>query len=129
MKQNAEPAPLTPKQLKVAELLANPDADLTKTDIIENTGVSRATFYRWLKQPEFIDHVNELIEKYTDGELAAVWKALIKKCEGGNVAAIKLYFELKGKYKQNIQVEAPPISGKLAAVFEQLGGEGLGDDD
>lgn len=116
---------LSLKQRRAAEMLANPDVEATKTDIINQLGVPRTTFYRWLKQPEFIEYVNELIEKYTNGELAAVWKALIKKCEGGNVAAIKLYFELKGKYKQTVEVDTPPISGRLAAIFEQLGGEGL----
>ena len=116
---------LSLKQRRAAEMLANPDVEATKTDIINQLGVPRTTFYRWLKQPEFIEYVNELIEKYTNGELAAVWKALIKKCEGGNVAAIKLYFELKGKYKQTVEVDTPQISGRLAAIFEQLGGEGL----
>lgn len=28
-----------------------------------------------------------------------------KECKAGNVPAIKLYFELKGKYSQNVKVE------------------------
>ena len=122
MKQNPN---LSYKQRKAAEMLANPDIETSKTDIINTLSVPRSTFYRWLKQPEFIQYVDELIEKYTDGELAPIYKALIKKCKSGNVAAIKLYFELKGKYKQEIEVNNPQVSNKLAAVFEQLGGQGL----
>ena len=46
-----------------------------------------------------------MIDRYTDKELGAVWRALIKECKAGNVPAIKLYFELKGKYSQNVKVE------------------------
>lgn len=125
MEQNETKCKLSAKQKNAAEMLANPNIEATKSDIISAVGVSRTTFYRWLKEPEFTEYVNKLIEEYTDGELATVWKALIKKCESGNVAAIKLYFELKGKYKQAIEVDTPQISGKLAAVFEQIGGKGL----
>ena len=95
---------LTAKQLKMAELLANPEEADTKTALCEKVGVSRETFYKWLKKKEFIDYVSELIDHYTDGELASVWKSLIKQCQLGNVAAIKLYFEMKGKYKQTVDL-------------------------
>ena len=43
-------------------------------------------------------HTENLINRYTDGEVGSVWKALLKKCKSGDIQAIKLYFELKGKY-------------------------------
>lgn len=94
---------LSKKQREVAEMLANPDVDGTKTAISENVGVSRTTLYKWLKDPEFIKYVDSLIDSYTDAELSTVWKALIRRCICGDTQAIKLYFELKGKYKQQIE--------------------------
>lgn len=114
---------LSKKMKKVAEMLANPDFQGTKTDILREAGVPRSTFYRWLREnQEFTDYVTELVEKYTDGELAFVWKALTGKCQSGDVSAIKLYFELKGKYKLNVDIDSSP---KLSEIFNQIGGEGL----
>lgn len=106
---------LTKKQREAAEMLANPDIVCTKIQLCEDVGVSRTTFYKWLKKPEFISYVNSLIDTYTDAELGVVWKALIYRCTIGDVQAIKLYFELKGKYKQQIE-----HSGTTDFVFNIL---------
>lgn len=92
---------LSTRQKKAAQKLASPDFTGTITLLCQQEGVSRQTFYKWLSNQAFMRYVTELIDTYTDSELARVWKALIKKCEAGDVAAIKLYFELKGKYKQD----------------------------
>ena len=97
---------LTGKKLKVAEALANPTAGQTDKDIYTAVGISHDTFYRWIREDkEILEYAAYLIDKYTDKELGAVWRALIEECKKGNVAAIKLYFELKGKYSQNVKVE------------------------
>ena len=98
---------LTKKQREAAEMLANPDISCTKTRLCETVGVSRSGFYKWLK--------DSLIDTYTDAELGSVWKALVHRCVIGDVQAIKLYFELKGKYKQQIE-----HSGNSDFVFNIL---------
>lgn len=100
---------LSNKQIKMAELLANPDVLGTKTEYCDTVGINRTTLYEWLKKKEFTDYVAELINKYTDAELPAVWKSLINKCVSGDVAAIKLYFEMKGKYKQQIDISGSVV--------------------
>lgn len=89
------------KKIKMAEMLANPEFTGTNKQIQEAIGISHETFYKWIKQKEMLDYIEQLVDRYTDGELAAVWKALVKKCKGGDTQAIKLYFELKGKYCKN----------------------------
>lgn len=103
VEQNGTDLKLSKKQREAAEMLADPDFKGNSTKIINSLGVPRTTFYRWLKNPEFISYVNELIDLYTDSELGTVWKALIRRCVIGDVRAIKLYFELKGKYKQQVE--------------------------
>lgn len=103
MKQNGTSTGLSKKQREVAEMLANPDVSANKTEIIKQVGVPRTTLYRWLKDPDFIKYVDSLIDSYTDAELSTVWKALIRRCICGDTQAIKLYFELKGKYKQQVE--------------------------
>lgn len=98
---------LSPKQQQMAEMLANPENEHnTISAICEELGISRNTYYsNWLKDKNFTAYVNELVERYTDSELASVWRVLIDKCLEGNVNAIKLFFELKGKYKQQVQLD------------------------
>ena len=101
---------LNRKQMRVAEMLANPACRLTDTEIMAECDVPRTTFYRWLRENEaFILYVNGLIDRYTDAELAKVWKALIRRCEIGDTQAIKLYFELKGKYNQSVNVSGSGV--------------------
>lgn len=95
---------VTGKKRKMAELLVNPECDLSITLMCEKVGVSRTTFYNWQKDGDFAGYVEWLIDSYTDSELANAWKALIKRANGGNVEALKLFFELKGKYKQEVTI-------------------------
>ena len=103
MAQNDTNTMMDANMVIAAECLANPDFIGTKEDIAKNANVSRSTLYRWLRNEEFISIVNDLIDKYVVAESGLVWKALIRECSNGNMQAIKLYFELKDKYKENNQ--------------------------
>ena len=116
------------KQLKAAEMLSNPDFSGTITQLCECIGVARSTFYRWLEDETFRDYVDGLIDRYTDSELSRVWKALMRRIDAGDIQAIKLYFELKGKYKQGIgrDAEEKPDNGLLKAI--EQGAKGVWED-
>ena len=109
---------LNKKQIKAAEMLSNPDFDGTITRLCECVGVARSTFYHWLEDEVFRDYVDNLIDRYTDSELSRVWKALMRRVDVGDIQAIKLYFELKGKYKQGIgrEAEEKQDNGRLKAI-------------
>lgn len=91
---------LTHRQIEIAKILADPTETGTIKDICEREQLPRRTFYNWMGKKEFIDFINSLIDKYTDAELAGVWKALSLKARKGDIQAIKLFFEMKGKYKE-----------------------------
>lgn len=93
---------------KAAEMCANPEYS-TDREIIKSLPVSERTFYRWKNDQEFIDMVNRKVDKYTDRELPEVWDALLKQAKKGNTKAIKLYFELKDKYKQTHKIEGDNV--------------------
>ena len=93
------------KRRKMAEMLVDPDCDMSVSAMCKELNVSRNTFYRWQKEPSFRGYVNYLIDSYTDSELANVWKALIKKAIGGDTNAQKLFFELKNLYKQTVDLK------------------------
>lgn len=92
----------TGKKLKMARMLADPEQRGSIKELCAEVGVARTTFYDWIGDDDFRGYVDGLIEKYTDSELARVWKALMKLVDQGNIQAIKLYFELKGKYKDGV---------------------------
>lgn len=103
MATKSDKSSLNRKQIKAAEMLANPDFSGTITELCSVVGVARSTFYDWMSQKEFRKYTDELIDLYTDGELSRVWKALMRRIDVGDIQAIKLYFELKGKYKPDIR--------------------------
>ena len=107
---------LTGKKLQMAELLASPEFNGTNRELYEAVGISHDTFYKWIKDPDILSYAGELIDKYTDAELSRVWKALIVRCAAGDIQAIKLYFELKGRYKQSVDVEN---SGTIQIVIDK----------
>ena len=93
------------KKRKMAEMLANPEFDGNISKLCDEIGVARSTFYRWLDESDFKGYLEYLVDKYSDSELPNAWRALIKKANCGNVEALKLFFELKGKYKKEISVD------------------------
>ncbi|WP_408954744.1 phBC6A51 family helix-turn-helix protein [Natroniella sp. ANB-PHB2] len=103
-KHNETDLPLSAKQMKFAQLLANPDDRRSRRAKIREVGVSPSTAYRWLKDDSFLEYLNDQIERYTEGHLATAWNSLIRQMKRGDTKAIKLFFELKGKYKQEIEV-------------------------
>ena len=118
----------TGKKLKMAQALANPDCQQSITDLCKEVGVARTTFYDWIGDNQFRVYVDELIERYTDSELSRVWKALMRKIDKGDMQAIKLYFELKGKYKEGVgkrdvyteEEFVDPLSQALSDLAKEL---------
>ena len=86
---------LKPKQIKLANRLADPGFTGTVTQLCDEIGVARSTFYDWMGQEKFREYLADLIDKFADSELATVWKALIKKCSAGDVQAMRLYFDVR----------------------------------
>lgn len=118
---DSERTVIDPRMAIAAELLANPDFSGTKEDIAREVGVTRQTLYRWLRNPDFVALVNNLVSQYADAELAMVWKSLCKRIQNGDMQAIRLYFELRERgltMKQKEQEEKP-----VSRLYETLGAE------
>ena len=118
----------TGKKLKMARMLADPDQNGSITQLCAAVGVARTTFYDWIGDDEFRGYVDSLIERYTDSELSRVWKALMRQIDKGDMQAIKLYFELKGKYKEGVgkkdvhteEEVVDPLSQALSDLAKEL---------
>ena len=90
---------LNPKQLKAAELLADPDFKGTITDLCAEIGVARSTYYKWLDNEEFRHYTGSLIDKYAESDYSRAWKSLMRRVDAGDISALRLYFELQNKVK------------------------------
>lgn len=117
---NSENTVIDARMAIAAELLANPDFSGTKSDIAEKAGVTSRTLYRWLRNPDFVALVNQLVAQYADAELAMVWKSLCKQIQAGNLQAIRLYFELRERGKQTASDQLQDQTSKL---YETLGAD------
>lgn len=83
------------KQIKMAELLINPEDRRTKEAKCKEVGITYKTLWTWMKDERFVNYMNSQIDKYVNGEMADVWRALLAKCKRGDIQAIKLLFEVK----------------------------------
>lgn len=104
MMKNGSLKKLTAKQKNLVELLVSPDFDGSVSEACRSVGISRNTFYKWLRDPDFKGTLEAMIGDYTDSEQPHIWQAVVKKAENGSIEAAKLYFELKGKYKQKVDI-------------------------
>lgn len=116
-----------PELIEIANALVNPEDKRTKAQKIKDAGLTEPVFYRWMKDERFINYINVLIDRYTDSELADVWKALMMKARRGDIAAIKLVFDMKGmnpeyKHKRDIDKEKLDIERKKLQLIENKAG-------
>ena len=93
------PEGMLPNEVQLCEILADPEfALMKKSQIADKIGISRQRLYVYMGRQRVVEYINALVNYYTDMEMPNVWKALVKKAKAGDMGAIKLYFELKGKY-------------------------------
>ena len=86
---------MTQKQKLAAAVISGAAGEEAVKAAAKAAGVSVETVCGWLAQGEFQERCRALIDRQSDAERAGVWKALVEQCNSGNLAAIKLYFELK----------------------------------
>ena len=127
MQKNEKNIALTGKRLKLAEMLANPSVNKSKKDIAEEVGISSATMWRWMQDVQFLQEVSKLVERYTDAELPYAWRCLLARMPV-DTAAIKLYFELKGRYQQKVTATVEYSNPYAALTEEELRRLANGDD-
>ena len=112
---------LSAKQKRLLQLLENPGSCREMEDspeaLCRAAGVEPADCYSWLCLPPFRLAMERRLEGYIHGELGRVWKILMDLVEQGNIQAIKLYFDLRGRIER--QAEDPQKLEELVkAVME-----------
>ena len=98
------PANWKPLKVKAVDLLVS-KPEQTMEAIAEETGVSKQTLYRWLKEPEFVEQYYERYMITFGAKLPNVLNAMIREAEAGNVQAGRLVLEHSGKLIKRVEVQ------------------------
>ena len=129
---------LSKKQRLAIEMLIY--QGMKKKDVAKELEVRPETISAWLnigKTPHFVEAYEKELE-YADNLRKRNYRSAAQKAqerlvelaesrdEDVALKAVKDILDRAGdKPQDNVKVEVPNVSGKLAAVFEQIGGEGL----
>lgn len=100
------------KQVKVIGLLLDMENCFSKSEVCKRARVSPKTLGSWFEDTNFLAFFNVQIALLVKGAVGDVWHALIRKASAGDVPAMKLFFELTGKYK-----ERKEFSGKAGEAI------------
>lgn len=92
------------KKRKVAEALVDPEDERNITELCKDFKISRTTFYNWQKEPEFMGFVNYLVESFTTSIIPKAWKQISKKIDKGDMEAIRMLLEVKGKLQKDTNI-------------------------
>ena len=92
------------KKRKVAEALVDPADERSVTELCKDFKISRTTFYNWQKEMAFMGYVNFLVESFTSSIVPKAWKQIAKKIDKGDMEAIRMLLEVKGKLQKESAV-------------------------
>lgn len=118
-----EKKPLSARQLKAIEMLMDIENPKTNAEIATQIGVTEATLYNWLKDPRFLEALNEYAEKLMRLSRYRVNRALLRKIDAGDVQAMKLYFEKIGEIQKLSALKVTVDLGGLSDVPDKAAGQ------
>lgn len=89
---------LTEQQLLVVNTLLDFTDTRSRNKKLTDLQVSSATYQNWLKDPAFQAYIQRRSEKLLDGNMHEAHLALLNTVRNGDVGAIKLYYEMTGRW-------------------------------
>jgi hypothetical protein len=90
---------LTDKQLATAMCILNVADTRSIQEKLRTLGVPEATYYGWTKSKVFQEFMETQMEDMFGDAMPLAHRALISKVVNGDMRAIKLFYELTGRYK------------------------------
>lgn len=112
----------TAAETKLLEVLSNPEnATKSITDICNQAGVTRKTYYALMKKPEFVNYKNEMIKELLNGKISNVLNATYKFAVSDSKCAQdrKILLSMSGLYtdKQETKIE---LTGNIENPLKDL---------
>jgi hypothetical protein len=110
---------LTPQQLLAANVILNSHDKRSLREKLEFIGVSSQQWHAWMRQPGFSSYIEKRAEEAFKGNDWLAYSALQENLEEGKLDAVKFHFEMRGKYKQSVDVNVN-IEHVLMKVVEVI---------
>jgi hypothetical protein len=97
-------ARLTSQQLMAANLALNAHDKRTLREKLDLLGISSQQWHAWLRQPGFSTYMSKRAEAAFQGNDHAAYAALAQNIDENDLNAVKFHFEMRGKYKQQLDI-------------------------
>jgi hypothetical protein len=110
---------LTPQQAWALQIMTDPTDRRSTSQKLKHIGITYSTWRNWLREPFFSDLVKTTAEQLLGDSLANVHTRLVSKAEAGDVAAMKLYYEVSGRHDPNRQ-QMLDFTKVLGLILEAL---------
>lgn len=105
---------LSPEQIAVANSMLNLADRRSNTKKLNDFGISSAVYANWKKDPAYINYIRQRSEAMLGEAVPDVHLALIESATNGDIAAIKLFYEITGRHtpgsQQNVNVQSVLLS-------------------
>lgn len=92
-------------------------------EILEEFSVTDEEFTQWVRDGRFSEYASSLARGFAEADAPYIWTSLLDMAKGGNVPAIKLYFEIWNKRHTASESSVDPPDGLTAVRDEIFGGD------
>lgn len=124
MKQNKAASARRQNQAERLALFMWSNPGATEVEKAESIGVSRTTLWRYWKDEKFCKAVLAASDALTANARPFVDAALVRKAMGGDVAAIRLYYQLRGELSDKPdEMRAGSVDVTVTIKRAQLGND------
>jgi hypothetical protein len=96
---------LSPLQLIVANMMLNVADKRSLRQKLETVKVKPATYQGWLRDPVFYQYIKMRTEQLFQNADTEAFLSLMNAAVGGDVQALKLFFEMRGIYNPRLTVD------------------------
>lgn len=110
---------LSPEQYFAVSILTNPSNRKSMADKLKQSGVTYAQYRGWLKQPHFRDYISKVSEDMLGEHIQDVHTRVVERATNGDMAAIKLYYELTGRHDPQRQ-QMVDLQGIIGLMLEVI---------
>ena len=97
---------LTPQQIFTVGKVTDPTDRRPLAAKLKSVGITYAQYRAWLKNPAFMRYITQVGEDMLGEHIHDVHASLTNKATGGDIQAMKLFYEVSGRHDPNKQAIA-----------------------
>jgi hypothetical protein len=112
---------LTPRQMAAAAVMLNLVDRRSDEKKLRDLGISTEEYATWMQNDTFATYMQGRAEKLIDNSTHEAHMGLLKAIRGGNIQAVKLHYELTGRYNpdQDNAVNVRVMLGRIIEIIQK----------